>query len=156
MWPRGVSPERPVCFHIGFGKKGLFFSDFIGILIANKWELRKMESIIPRDVLSALEVGRRNVRKMRTRHLVVAGDRQHRIMTLTGSGFVIEAEGLPHLRGYVEIMLGEERIARRLVVVDWARDGLMAYEFKHDASSRETPADYVMPERLGLLEAPEG
>jgi hypothetical protein len=114
-----------------------------------------MESVIPGDVLSALEVGRRNVRKMRTRHLVVAGDREHRIMRLTDTGFVIEADGLPHLRGYVDIMRGEERIARRLAVVDWARDGMVAYEFKHDAADRETPADYVMPERLGLLDAPE-
>ena len=114
-----------------------------------------MESILPGEVLSAMEIDRRNSRRARTRHLVVAGEREHRIMELSETGFVIEADGLPHLRGYVEIMLGEERIARRLVVVDWARDGLVAYEFKHDASSRETPADYVMPERLGLLDAPE-
>jgi hypothetical protein len=114
-----------------------------------------MESVIPGDVLSALEVGRRNTRRMRTRHLVFAGHREHRIMRLTDTGFVIEADGLPHLRGYVDIMRGDERIARRLAVVDWARDGLVAYEFKHDASGRDTPADYVRPERLGLLDAPE-
>ena len=114
-----------------------------------------MESILPGEVLSALEVDRRNSRRARTRHLVVAGERQHRIMELTETGFVIEADGLPHLRGYVEIMLGEERIARRLVIFAWARDHLVAYEFKHDAASHETPADYVKPERLGLLDAPE-
>jgi hypothetical protein len=76
-------------------------------------------------------------------------------MELNDSGFVIEADGLPHLRGFVEIMLGDERIARRLVVFAWARDGLVGYEFKHDAASRETPPDYVKPERLGLLDAPE-
>ncbi len=114
-----------------------------------------MESILPGEVLSAMEAGRRKSRRALTRHLVVAGERQHRIMELTETGFVIEADGLPHLRGYVEIMLGEERIAQRLVVFAWARDGLVGYEFKHDASSRETPADYVMPERLGLLAAPK-
>jgi hypothetical protein len=113
-----------------------------------------MESILPEELLSALEADRRNSRRARTRHLVVAGERQHRIMELTETGFVIEADGMPHLRGYVEILLGNEQIARRLVVFAWARDGLVGYEFKHDASSRETPADYVMPERLGLLDAP--
>jgi hypothetical protein len=113
-----------------------------------------MESILPEELLSALEADRRNSRRARTRHLVVAGERQHRIMELTETGFVIEADDMPHLRGYVEILLGIERIARRLVVFAWARDGLVGYEFKHDASSRETPADYVMPERLGLLDAP--
>ncbi len=114
-----------------------------------------MESVLPGEVLSAMEAGRRDSRRARTRHLVVAGERQHRIMELTETGFVIAADGLPHLRGYVEIMLGEELVARRLVVFAWARDGRVGYEFKHDATSRETPADYVKPERLGLLEAPE-
>ncbi len=114
-----------------------------------------MESILPGEVISAIEAGRRNSRRARTRHLVVAGERQHRIMELTETGFVIAADGLPHLRGYVEVMLGEERIARRLVVFAWASDGLVGYEFKHDAASRETPADYVEPERLGLLTAPK-
>lgn len=114
-----------------------------------------MESILPGEVLSEIEIDRRNSRRARTRHLVVAGERQHRVMELTETGFVIEAEGLPHLRGYVEILLGEERIARRLVVFAWARDGLVGYEFKHDATSREAPADYVKPIHLGLLDAPE-
>ncbi len=114
-----------------------------------------MESVLPQEVLSAMEAGRRKSRRARTRHLVVASARQHRIMELTETGFVIAADGLPHLRGYVEIMLGEELVARRLVVFAWARDGLVGYEFKHDASSRETPADYVKPKRLGLLAAPE-
>ncbi len=114
-----------------------------------------MESNLPGEVLSALEVARRNIRRIQTRHLVVAGEREHRIMELTQTGFVIEADGLPHLRGYVEIMLDEELVARRLVVFSWARDGRVGYEFKHDAASRETPADFVKPDRLGLLEAPE-
>jgi hypothetical protein len=114
-----------------------------------------MESILLGEVLSAMEVDRRNSRRARARHLAVVGERQHRIMELTDTGFVIEADGLPHLRGFVEILLGDERITRRLVVFAWAHDGLVGYEFKHDATSRETPADYVMPERLGLLEAPD-
>ncbi len=114
-----------------------------------------MESSLPGEVLSAMEAGRRRKRRARTRHLVVAGEREHRVMELTETGFVIAADGLPHLRGYVEIMLGEELVARRLAVFAWARDGLVGYEFKHDASSRETPVDYVMPERLGLLTAPK-
>jgi hypothetical protein len=113
-----------------------------------------MGNMLPGEVLSALEVGRRNSRRARTRHLVVAGQRNHRIMELTESGFVIEADGLPHLRGYVEILAGEERIARRLAVFAWARDGLVGYEFKHDAPGRGMPVDYVKPKRVALLGAP--
>jgi hypothetical protein len=114
-----------------------------------------MESVLPGAVLTEIEMGRRKSRRARTRHLVVAGEREHRIMELTDTGFVIAADGRPHLRGYVEILLGEERIARRLAVFAWARDGLVGYEFKHEASGRDIPADYVKPAHLGLLGAPE-
>ncbi len=118
-----------------------------------------MESILPGDILSAIAKDRRKSRRAATRHLVVARERQHRILELTDTGFVIAADddegNVPHLRGFVEIMLGDERIARRLVVFAWARDGLVGYEFKHDASSRETPADYVAPVHTGLLDAPD-
>ena len=113
-----------------------------------------MESVLPGDVLSAMHVDRLKNRRRRSRHLVVSGDRQHRILKLTDTGFVIEADDLPHLRGYVEIMRGEERIARRLAVFAWARDGMVGYEFKHDAAGREVPADFVAPKRTALLDAP--
>jgi len=113
-----------------------------------------METILPGEVISEMERGRMKSRRARTRHLVVAGERQHRIIELTDTGFVIEADGLPHLRGYVEIMLGDERIARRLAVFAWARDGMVGYEFKHDAAGREVPADFVAPKRTALLDAP--
>ena len=114
-----------------------------------------MESVLPGDLLSEMELGRRKSRRARTRHLVVGGERQHRLMELTDDGFVIEADDLPHLRGYVEIMLGDERIARRLAVFAWARNGLVGYEFKHDASGREAPVDYEKPVHVGLLGGPE-
>jgi hypothetical protein len=114
-----------------------------------------MDSILPGQVLSELVNGRRAERRPRTRHLVVAGRRQHRIVELSQGGFVIEADDLPHLRGYVDIMLGEERVARRLAQFAWARGGLVGYEFKHDGGAREAPADYERPAHTGLLTPPE-
>ncbi len=110
-----------------------------------------MECVLPGDVLSEIARDRNRSRRARTRHLAVAGEREHRILELSAHGFVIAADDLPHLRGYVDIMLGDERIARRLVVFAWARDGLAGYEFKHDAASREIAADFVRPARKGLL-----
>lgn len=115
-----------------------------------------MDSILPGQVLSELERGRRTGRRKRTRHLVVAGTRQHPIVELSEGGFVIEADGLPHLRGYVEIMRGDERISRRLAQFAWARDGLVGYEFKHDANAREVASDYERQEGPKLIAPPAG
>lgn len=114
-----------------------------------------MDSILPDDVLSGIAQELHARRRARTRHQVVSGRRRHPVLKLTGRGFVIEADGLPHLRGYVDILRGDERIDRRLAQFAWARDGLVAYEFKLDAGAREAAADYVKPEAAGLLAPPE-
>ena len=42
-----------------------------------------MDSILPGQVLSELELGRRAARRVRRRHLVVAGPRRHPIVELS-------------------------------------------------------------------------
>ena len=113
-----------------------------------------MDSILPDDVLSELARSRVAGRRARARHQVVSGRRRHPVLKLTGRGFVIEADGLPRLRGYVDILRGDERIDRRLAQFAWARDGLVAYEFKLDPGAREAVADYVKPEADALLDPP--
>ncbi len=115
-----------------------------------------MVQFLPTEILSEMERARLHRRRARSTHLAVAGTRRHNILELSERGFVIEADGLPHLRGYVDIMRGDERITRRLVVFAWAERGLAAYEFKHEGAGREIPADHVRPEHRGLLPGPEG
>ncbi len=114
-----------------------------------------MDSILPDDVLSELARGKLARHRAQARHMVVSGRRRHPVMKLTGEGFVLEADGLPHLRGYVDILRGDERIARRLAQFAWAEDGLVGYEFKLDAGARDAVADYVKPDAAALLPAPE-
>ena len=114
-----------------------------------------MDSFLPETVLSGMAREVRAIRRARSRHMVVSGRRKHRVLELTERGFVIEADGLPHLRGFVDILRGDDRIARRLAQFAWARDGLAAYEFKQDAGPREAAADYVKPETAALLDPPD-
>ncbi|MEL6479156.1 MAG: hypothetical protein AAFR17_17640 [Pseudomonadota bacterium] len=114
-----------------------------------------MEIDLRADISGALEVTRRDAQRRRSRHRVVAEGRDHRIVELGETGFVIEADGRPPLRGYVEIFLGEERIDRQLVICDWARDGLVGYAFKRDSAGADVPADYAASEIAGLLSGPE-
>ena len=71
-------------------------------------------------------------------------------MELTESGFVIEAEGRPPLRGYADIFRGDDRVLRGLVVCSWAQDGLVGYEFKRDTTGAEVSADHVRPDHAAL------
>lgn len=113
-----------------------------------------MDAILPGNIAAALEVERQRQIRHTSAYRVIAGGRDHAVVHLSKSGFVIEADGRPPLRGYADIMRGEERILRGLVVCTWARDGRVGYEFKRDNSGANVPADYVLPMHSGLLDAP--
>lgn len=113
-----------------------------------------MDAILPGNVATALEAQRQRDLRHSSSFRVVAGGRSHPVVHLGKSGFVIEADGRPPLRGYADIIRGEERILRGLVVCTWARNGHVGYEFKRDGGGTVVPADYVMPAHAGLLDAP--
>lgn len=115
-----------------------------------------MAEFMQAELAAAIEAARRSAQRKASRHVIVAGERRHRVMELTRDGFVIEADGRPPLRGFVDLMLGEDRISRRLVVCAWAEKGLVGYDFKRSSPDRgNTPADWVEPGHSGLLPAPK-
>lgn len=113
-----------------------------------------MDAILPGNIATALEDQRQRELRHASAFRVVAGGRDHAVVKLAKSGFVIEADGRPPLRGYADIMRGDERILRGLVVCTWARDGLVGYDFKRDGFGNNVPVDYVLPTHSGLLDAP--
>ena len=114
-----------------------------------------MESVIPPDISAALESDRRSKRRRASRYRVSAADRLYPLIELSDHGFVIEADEPPHLRGYVDILEGDERIARCLSVCVAADDGLVSYEFKRESAIGDVPADHVASATAGLLAAPD-
>ena len=111
-----------------------------------------MDAFIPTEVTGAVIKAERDELRQRSRFRVRMGRAEHTVMELTASGFVIEAEGRPPLRGYTDIFRGDERVLHGLVVCAWERDGMVGYEFKREVGGREVPADYVLPDHAGLLE----
>lgn len=111
-----------------------------------------MEAKLPDDVAGALALARRNARRLETRLRVCTDGREHRVMELTGNGFVIEADGRPPLRGYADIFRGEERVLHGLVQVSWNEDGMVGYEFKRDTVGAEVSPDCEPPDHAGLIE----
>lgn len=97
------------------------------------------EGIIVRTVADAPQ----QVRYDRAREDVVAGGIRLPLLALSDTGFVVRAEVRPRLRGFVDIMQGGTRLARRLVVCAWAEDGMIGYEFKSGGPARPIAPDYV-------------
>lgn len=117
-----------------------------------------MEHGLPSEIRSALgreaSPGRRRVPGLFAVSAALTGSRRHPVVELTETRMVIRAEDTPHLRGFVDILSGTERIGRHLVVLSWARDGLAGYEFKRAGHAGAVPADYERPAHAGLIEGP--
>ncbi|MEM6663997.1 MAG: hypothetical protein AAF666_17685 [Pseudomonadota bacterium] len=110
-----------------------------------------MEDILPSEIAGALADARLSNARRRTKYRVRHDFRDLPVIELTNDGFVIEADGRPPLRGYVDIYLASERVLRSLVICTWARDGLVGYEFKHDSLVSEIRPDHAPPKHAGLL-----
>ena len=113
-----------------------------------------METHLPKALGATRETDRRNLRRARTRHTVAAGGRRHPVIEIDARGFVIEADGRPPLRGFVDLLEDDRLVDRRLVVCAWAREGLVGYEFKRDTGGRPVAPDHVPPGHAGLLPPP--
>lgn len=113
-----------------------------------------MDNHLPDGLMGEREMARRNMLRRRTRFRVMAGERSHGVMEFTADGFVIEADGRPQLRGFVDIVEGDRLVTRRLAICTWARDGLVGYEFKRDTDGGDVAPDHVPPVHIGLIEGP--
>lgn len=69
------------------------------------------------------------------------------VRRLWDGGFSVAVEDAPRLRGFVDLMRGENRLARCLIVLAEEEDGVVRYEFKRRTETAEAPPlDYVVEE----------
>ena len=102
-----------------------------------------MSDYLPRDLQHQLDAARRQARRNRARRMVHVGDAAFPIFDCTETGFAVDAQDVPRLRGLVDIFEGPRHLAQALIVAS-ARDGdLMRYEYKRNtAASSEAPVDF--------------
>jgi hypothetical protein len=113
-----------------------------------------MTEFLPRDLQEQLAAARRQNRRKRATRVVHVGDEAFPILDYSDSGFAVDAEDVPRLRGLIDIFDGSHHLTRALIVAS-ARDGdLMRYEYKRNTPAVTTaPVDFERsPEQpAGLL-----
>jgi hypothetical protein len=89
-----------------------------------------------------LRRNRQSRRKKATR-VVHVGDEAFPILDYSDTGFAVDAEDAPHLRGLIDIYEGATHLTQALIVAS-AQDGdLMRYEFKRNTrATGSAPIDF--------------
>lgn len=107
---------------------------------------------VRRDITDELNAPR--VRKRGPAYAMRSGDKVYPILKMERDGFTIEGAAAPTLRGFVDITLDGDRIARCLIFCVAIEGGIISYGFKRmTAVGPQAPADFVedRPKPVALL-----
>ena len=90
------------------------------------------------------ELNAPKVRKRGPRYAMHSGDQIFPILRMERDGFTIAGDHAPSLRGFVDITLNDDRIARCLIYCISCEGGVVTYGFKRmTADASPAPTDFV-------------
>lgn len=106
-----------------------------------------MSEFFSKEVREGLELARKQALRKKSRLRVHVGDEVFTILRFWESGFALDIEDAPHLRGLVDIFDGSRHLYQCLIVASEEDDGEMIYEFKRStAAVDKAPLDFVREE----------
>jgi hypothetical protein len=114
-----------------------------------------MTTFLSKEVREGLEAARLAGLKKASRLRVLANDDFHHVLRMWETGFAVEAEAVPNLRGLVNLYDGGVHLYQCLIVAAESEAGEMRYEFKRNTVAADTaPLDFYRDPKspVGLLE----
>ncbi|MBV1925771.1 MAG: hypothetical protein KUG62_01360 [Rhodobacteraceae bacterium] len=114
-----------------------------------------MTSFLSKEIREGLKVARLAGLKKSSRLRVLVDDDYHHVLRMWETGFAVEAETVPRLRGLVDLYDGGAHLYQCLIVASEAEAGEMRYEFKRNtAAADRAPLDFYREPNapVGLLE----
>ncbi|MEL7090936.1 MAG: hypothetical protein AAFN94_04300 [Pseudomonadota bacterium] len=89
-----------------------------------------MSTFVPKEVQAGLDRARLASLKTASRLRVESGEATYPVLRNWDTGFALEAEGAPHLRGFVDLYDGAIHLFRCLIVASEEDAGEMRFDFK--------------------------
>ena len=114
-----------------------------------------MTTFMSKEVREGLEAARLAGLKKASRLRVLANEDYHHVLRMWQTGFAVEADSVPHLRGLVDLYDGGVHLYQCLIVASEAEAGEMCYEFKRNTVAVDAaPLDFFRDPKapVALLE----
>lgn len=92
-----------------------------------------------KEVREGLEAARIAGLKKASRLRVMVGDDQYPVLRMWDTGFAVEMDAVPHLRGLVDLYDGARHLYQCLIVASEEEGGEMVYEFKRNTFVADRP-----------------
>lgn len=102
-----------------------------------------MTTFVPKEVQAGLDNARLAAKKTAARLRLVANDMTYPVLRMWKTGFSLEAQDAPQLRGYVDLYDRGNHLFECLIVASEEEMGEMRYEFKRlTAVTDKPPLDF--------------
>lgn len=106
-----------------------------------------MTDYLPEDLRRELSAAQRRAEVRKSRIRVEAEGSSYRVLRLGKTGFSVDIEDAPNLRGLVDLYDGARHLSQCLIIAAEADGDLMHYEFKRNTASGDgAPLDYERDE----------
>lgn len=103
-----------------------------------------MLEYLPEDVRRGLEAAHSRAARRGSRLCVHVGDSVFPIAKLWATGFSVDVNRVPKLRGLVDIFDGPRHLSRALIIAAGEEGARMTYEFKRETRVTDAPVrDYA-------------
>lgn len=110
-----------------------------------------MSEYLPKEVREGLKLARKQALIKKSRLRIHVGENVFPVLHYWESGFSLDAENAPHLRGLVDLYDGSKHLYQCLIVASQLDDGEMAYEFKRStAVVDKAPLDFYRDENAPI------
>lgn len=115
-----------------------------------------MTTFVPKEVQAGLDHARDSAVKSASRLRLSADGRMYPVLRMWKTGFAIDAQAAPALRGFVDLYDGAIHLFQCLIVASDEDSGEMKFEFKRlTAVSTSAPIDFerIANAPVALIEA---
>ena len=102
-----------------------------------------MTTFLPKEVAEGLEAARKQALRTKSRLWVQAGTEVFAVLKYLDSGFSVDLQDAPQLRGLVDLYDGSRHLYQCLIVASEEEGGEMRYEFKRNTLAVDSaPLDF--------------
>lgn len=103
-----------------------------------------MSVYLPKEVRDGLEQARKQSLRSKSRLRVHTDDEIFPVLRFWETGFALDIENAPHLRGFVDLYDGAKHLYQCLVIASQEDHSEMVYEFKRNTAAKDkAPLDFV-------------
>ena len=111
-----------------------------------------MSTFLSKDVLAGLEAAQKTDLKKKNRFRIEFNKEYYPVIRLTKSGFCVEAEKAPMIRGLVDLYDREKHLKQCLIVAAKEENGIVHFDYKRNTTTQTSaPKDFFQENKVVAL-----